>query len=155
MKDSRICLLDLEMTGTDVHQDRICEIAALRVEGGLEVGRLCTLINPERELGDSTRIHGIRDEEVVDAAKLTEIREKLRSLLTGAVIVGHRIDFDLAFLHEAGGEESARRLEGETKVLLVARPRTRTRTVHFYAPFCLERKRGVLAPHKLYTRCQS
>ena len=39
-------LLDLETTGGNAVQDRVTEIAAVRVENGLEVARWSTLVNP-------------------------------------------------------------------------------------------------------------
>ena len=39
-------VIDLETTGGNAQQDRITEIAAVRVEHGVEVARWSSLVNP-------------------------------------------------------------------------------------------------------------
>ena len=50
MKDSRICLLDLEMTGLDPDRERIIELACFIVEADLSPvkgAEMCVAVMPE------------------------------------------------------------------------------------------------------------
>lgn len=93
--------LDLEMTGTDPDTDHICEVAGLRVEGGVETARWVGLVKPPCPVGDSERIHQISDEALEGAPPLSAVREPLAALFSGAIVVGHTIGFDLKFLAAA------------------------------------------------------
>lgn len=91
---------DLEMTGLDPARDAICELAAIRVEGGAEVARLTSLVRAP-SVGASGAVHGITDEALEGAPELAALAPAWRALLDGAIAVGHRVAFDLAFLHAA------------------------------------------------------
>ena len=93
--------LDLEMTGVDPETDHICEVAALRVQGGEETERLVTLVKPPVPVGASEAIHHISDDALADAPTLETLRAPLERLLEGAIVVGHTIGFDLKFLRAA------------------------------------------------------
>jgi DNA polymerase-3 subunit epsilon len=95
-----LVLLDLEMTGTDPDADRVCELAAIRVDHGRET-TLISLVASSASVGDSERIHGIGDASLVGAPTLDALRAPLGAILEGAVVVGHNIGFDLAFLAAA------------------------------------------------------
>lgn len=89
--------LDLETTGTDPDVDRVCELAAIRLEGDGETC-LVSLVASGAPVGDSERIHGIGDAALTGAPTLDSLRAPLAAILEDAVVVGHNIDFDLAFL---------------------------------------------------------
>ncbi len=97
-------VLDLETTGLDVRGDRIVQVAAIEMQGDTRSDDISleTLVNPEVEIpARSSAIHNIFDSDIVDAPLFTDITEELRALLTGRVIVGHNIGFDVAILrHE-------------------------------------------------------
>ena len=95
-----IVWLDLEMTGTDPEVDRVCELAAIRVEGGRE-SALISLVGSDAAVGDSERIHGIGDDALAGAPNLEALGGPLATILEGAVVVGHNVSFDLAFLAAA------------------------------------------------------
>ncbi len=95
-------LLDLETTGGNALHDRITEIAAVRVEGGMEVARWSTLVNPGVRIPYFIeQLTGIRNAMVADAPTYDEVGQKLMQLLDGAVLVAHNVRFDHGFLqHE-------------------------------------------------------
>lgn len=93
--------LDLEMTGLDPAEDRICEVAALRVRGGRVEDKLVSLVRPGVPVGRSEEVHRLSDETLSAAPPLTSLRGRLSSLLEGTVLVGHAIRYDLAFLSAA------------------------------------------------------
>ncbi len=95
-------LLDLETTGGSAQQDRITEIAAVRVEQGVEVARWSTLVNPGTPIsGFIEKLTGINDAMVAHAPRFAEVASQLTTLLDGAVLVAHNVRFDHGFLqHE-------------------------------------------------------
>jgi len=99
-------VLDLETTGLNVSTDRIVQIGAIAMSGDtlLDHPRLDQLVNPDMPIPAlASRIHGISDADVARAPRYGDLVTRLRELLSGRVIIGHHIGFDLAILrHEAG-----------------------------------------------------
>ena len=63
-----ITYLDLETTGATMVKDRITEIALVRFEGGVEVARWQTLVNPEQPIPPFIQqLTGIDDKMVENA----------------------------------------------------------------------------------------
>jgi len=95
-------LLDLETTGGNAQRDRITEIAAVRVEHGVEVARWSTLVNPGVPIsGFIERLTGISNAMVAQAPTFDAVAPQLLKLLDGAVLVAHNVRFDHGFLlHE-------------------------------------------------------
>jgi len=92
-------LLDLETTGANPVNDRITEIAVIRVEGGEIVERWETLVNPQRPIPPFIQqIIGITDDMVRDAPTFAELAPRVRALLDGAVFVAHNARFDYGFI---------------------------------------------------------
>jgi signal-transduction protein with cAMP-binding, CBS, and nucleotidyltransferase domain len=98
-------VLDLETTGLNVTRDRVIQIGAVAMLGPriLESPRLDQLVDPEMPIpAASTQIHGLRDADVAGAPRFADFADTLHEMLTGRVVVGHNIAFDLAVLrHEA------------------------------------------------------
>lgn len=101
LSDAPLVFVDLEMTGIDAASDRICEVAAVRVRGGEVEGQLDSLVDPGISVGGSVRVHGIGDAQLAGKAPLSAHADALARLLEGAVLVGHAVGFDLAFLRAA------------------------------------------------------
>ena len=92
-------LLDLETTGGNPLNCRITEIAAVRVENGLEVARWSTLVNPGTGIPPLIQsLTGISNAMVADAPPFNEVGATLLKLLDGAVLVAHNVRFDHGFL---------------------------------------------------------
>jgi DNA polymerase-3 subunit epsilon len=92
-------LLDLETTGGNPLDCRITEIAAVRVENGLEVTRWSTLVNPGTRIPSLIQgLTGISDAMVANAPPFDEVGATLLKLLDGAVLVAHNVRFDHGFL---------------------------------------------------------
>ena len=92
-------VIDTETTGLDAKSARIVQIGAVRVDKGL----LCLsdgydrLVNPGIPIPpETTAIHGITDAAVEQAPKFADIAVEVQGLLTGQIVVGHTIGFDLA-----------------------------------------------------------
>ncbi len=98
--DLPICVLDVETTGASMdYGDRVTELGIVRLEGGQVVQRFEQLVNPGRHIsGGASAITGITDEMVAGQPSFADVWESARSMLTGAILVGHNVAFDLAFL---------------------------------------------------------
>jgi DNA polymerase-3 subunit epsilon len=106
-------LLDLETTGGSAQHDRITEIAAVRIEHGVEVARWSTLVNPGVHIsGFIEQLTGINNAMVADAPAFGDVARQLLALLDGAVLVAHNVRFDHGFLqHELARLEVTLRIK--------------------------------------------
>ncbi len=99
--EAPLAFLDLEFTGLDARAHHICELAVRRVRGGVVEGELNSLVRPASRVGGSQHIHGLDDATLSTAPPLASLAPALAGLLDGAVLVGHGLAADVAFLHEA------------------------------------------------------
>jgi DNA polymerase-3 subunit epsilon len=91
-------VLDVETTGVLPRTDRVVEVAVVRMDSaGRRLAEFATLVNPERDVGD-TYLHGISATDVVSAPTFRDVLGDVIALLSGAVVVGHNVRFDLRFL---------------------------------------------------------
>ena len=97
--------LDLETTGLDVARDRIVQIGLVNLDGDrmLAESSFNRLINPGMAMpGPAARITGLSDADLADAPLLETVLPDVISKLSGRVLIGHHIAFDVAVLrHEA------------------------------------------------------
>ncbi len=108
--EARYVVLDTELTGLDDRKDDIVSIGALRMRGGkIEVGgAFHELVNPSAVLdGRSVVIHGIMPSQVDTKPPIAVVLATFLSYVGDAVLVGHCVAIDLAFLNR-----EARRLTG-------------------------------------------
>ena len=96
----RACVfLDVETTGLNVFTDRIVEIAAVRMEHGVQVDMIDTLINPECLIPKSAyEIHHIGNADVTYSPTFEQIAPRLLALMDGAPIIAHNAAFDARFI---------------------------------------------------------
>lgn len=97
-----VCFFDLEATGTNISQDRIIEIAVIKVMPNGETIRKHNLINPTIPIpAESTAIHGITDDDVKDKPQFKEVAKEYARLFEGADLAGFSIyKFDVPMLVE-------------------------------------------------------
>ena len=97
-----IIFFDLETTGINVTTDRIVEISILKIfTDGHEESRTYK-INPGMPIPpETTKIHGISDEDVKDCPKFGEIAKTIAQFIEGADIGGFNSNkFDIPLLAE-------------------------------------------------------
>ena len=95
-------VLDVETTGLDYTRERIIEFAAVKLEDGKIIDTFETLINPHQHIRKSSQaIHGISEEDLVDAPEEEEIYPKIFEFIGDATIVAHNAIFDFSFLNRA------------------------------------------------------
>lgn len=101
-----LVFLDFETTGAGPDTHAI-EIAALRWEGGREVQRLVTLIDPGPRPIQWTSIHRITRADLRGAPSWPALLPVLRAVLEGATVVAHNARFEAEVLRQgfvrAGG----------------------------------------------------
>lgn len=101
LSDLPVLVMDLETTGLDVRGDRVVSIGAVRVHGRrvFRSHNMDRLVNPGMAIPEiSTSVHGITDGMVTDAPAFPEIYPQLQEMMSGMVIVGHNVAYDLAIL---------------------------------------------------------
>lgn len=97
-----LCFFDLETTGTNISQDRIIEIAVVKLMPNGEVHEKHNRVNPTIPIpADTTAIHGIRDEDVKDMPAFKELAREYARFMEGADLGGFNIlKFDIPLLVE-------------------------------------------------------
>lgn len=97
--ETPFAVIDIEATGIyPGGHDRIIEVAVVRMGPQLEIeDEWVTLVNPRRDIG-RTDIHGIQAGDVAQAPLFDEISADVGTRLSGAIVAGHHLRFDLGFL---------------------------------------------------------
>lgn len=105
LTDNDFVVFDLETTGLNSspaggNMDRIIEIGAYKIHGGVISESFTTFVNPERKLSDEiVRLTGISDEMVKDAPKWPKVMPDFFKFCSGSYLVGHNIaGFDFKFV---------------------------------------------------------
>lgn len=87
-------LVDVETTG---FEGRICEIAVLDTTGRV---LLDTLVDPQIPVpAEATAVHGITDQDLVDAPTWEHLAPQVEQLLTGRTVIAYNAPFDQGRLH--------------------------------------------------------
>ena len=97
-----LCFFDLETTGINISQDRIVEIAIIKVMPNGEVHEKSSIINPTIPIPvESSVVHGIYDKDVKDRPTFKEVAKEYARFLEGADLSGFNIlKFDVPMLVE-------------------------------------------------------
>ncbi|NLE45148.1 MAG: DEAD/DEAH box helicase [Chloroflexi bacterium] len=94
--------LDLETTGLDSERDAIIEVGAVKFHDGASLDTFSTFVNPGRPIPRPiTELTGIRDSDVITAPDIKFVLPRLARFIKDAPIIGHNVQFDLAFLRRA------------------------------------------------------
>lgn len=97
-----LCFFDLETTGINITNDRIVEIAILKVfpNGKEESHRW--LVNPEMPIPpEVSKIHGIYDKDVLDKPTFKQLAKEIYNLIKDSDLAGYNSNkFDIPLLAE-------------------------------------------------------
>jgi DNA polymerase-3 subunit epsilon len=97
-------VLDAETTGFDPVKNRILSLATLPVRAGvLQVSGLRSwlVFQPAAPLTEAVQVHGILPADTKSGEPEPVMLEQVLPMLTGAVLVGHHLGFDVAMLNAA------------------------------------------------------
>lgn len=97
-----LAVFDLETTGLDISNDRIVEIAILKISPDGKQEQYVKRINPEMTISEeSAAIHGITNEMVKDAPTFSDLAEEIAAFIGDAHLVGYNSNkFDIPVLAE-------------------------------------------------------
>ncbi len=135
-----IAFIDLETTGVNLANDRIVEIAIIKIsqDGSRQVKR--KLINPEMPIPkESSDIHGITDEMVKDAQTFKQAANEIKMFIDNCDMGGYNSNrFDIPILMEeflrAGMDVdlSDRKMVDVQHIFYTMEPRTLTAAYKFF-----------------------
>ncbi|WP_334142806.1 DEDD exonuclease domain-containing protein [Rhabdothermincola sp.] len=109
------CVVDLETTGGSVESCGITEVGAVKLRGGECLGTFQTLVNPGSAIPpEITVLTGITEAMVLPAPRIEAVLPALLEFAGDAVLVGHNLRFDLAFLDAALERSGRPRLRNRT-----------------------------------------
>ena len=95
-------VVDLETTGFVPGSDRIIEVGAAKIRGGEHLDTFQRLVQPGVALPAAiTELTGITDAMLEGAPSIAEVLPELLAWMGDAVVVGHNLGFDTAFLDAA------------------------------------------------------
>lgn len=97
-----LVFIDLETTGTNIGTDRIVEIALLKIQPNGNRESKTLRINPTVPIPvESSRIHGITDQDVQDCPTFHDAARDLQAFMGGADLAGYNSNkFDIPLLIE-------------------------------------------------------
>lgn len=102
LHDVTFCVIDLETTGGAPDSCGITEVGAVKLRGGECLGTFQTLVNPGAAIPpEITVLTGITQAMVLPAPRIETVLPSLLEFVGDAVIVGHNVRFDIAFLDAA------------------------------------------------------
>lgn len=138
----RLIILDTETTGIEPAEGhRIIEIGCTEIIDRqiTEDNEYHQYIQPNRNVGESVKIHGITDKFLIGKPKFEEIAEEFLSYIEGTTLVIHNAPFDLGFLnHELQLIGMDRRIEDNCSIIdsLELSKKQRPGTMHNLDALC-------------------
>jgi len=135
-----LVFFDLETTGINTVTDRIVEISMVKVMPNGEKIIKTYKVNPTIPIPkETTKIHGISDEDVKDAPTFKTLAKEISKFLEGCDLAGYNmLRFDVPLLVEEflrvdiNFDVSNRKLVDAQRIFYLMEPRTLTAAVKFY-----------------------
>ena len=136
-----LVFFDLETTGTDRINDRIVEIAALRLRLGEPPAVYDRRVNPGVKIPrEATAVHGISDADVKACPRFADIAAEVAAFLEGADLAGYNVrGFDVPLLVKEFDRAKApfslegRRVVDAQTIFFKREPRDLSAAVRFFA----------------------
>jgi DNA polymerase-3 subunit alpha (Gram-positive type) len=102
LNDAEYVVFDIETTGLSVTNNKIIELAGIKMVNGQEIGRFETFVNPHEPIPyHIQQLTNINDEMVKDAPELEPMLRGFIEFIGDAVLVAHNARFDMGFIQEA------------------------------------------------------
>lgn len=135
-----LVFFDLETTGTSIVHDRIIEMAFIKMHPNGEREERQLRVNPGIPIPEeSSRIHGISDEDIADSPPFKSVAKELAQWLKGADLAGFSIiKFDVPMLTEeflradVPFDVSKRKIVDSQKIFHLMEKRNLTSAYKFY-----------------------
>jgi len=101
LKESSYVVFDLETTGFSVLYDRIIQIGAVKVKGGLVVDQFNSFVNPLMHIPQKVQnLTSITDETVKEAETIDVVLPKFLEFIGDSILVAHNATFDVSHIYE-------------------------------------------------------
>ncbi len=98
----RFVVIDVETSGLSARRDRILQVAAVEIDSsGAVVNEWSSFVRPRFGRVGPTHVHGLTAASLRSAPAFRVVAPELARQLEGAVVVGHNIDFDWAFVRRS------------------------------------------------------
>lgn len=95
-------VLDTETTGLNAQEERIIEVAAIRVQNGITTGRYSTFVNPGKKVPEKiTKLTGITNEQAKSGKQYAVMAHELSVFMGDLPMVAHNSNFDAKFVEIA------------------------------------------------------
>lgn len=108
--DGEYVVFDTETTGLSAQADRLTEIGAVKVRGGVVVDEFDTFVNPKRQIPPNiTELTGITDEMVKDAPDEAEALRSFFEFCGDSILIAHNAPFDIGFISVAAARSKIER----------------------------------------------
>lgn len=105
--DGGFVVFDIETTGLNAGKDKITEIGAVRVEGGLIRETFSTFVNPGVSIPELiTKLTGITDAMVADAPPIDQALDSFLEFVGEMPLVAHNATFDTGFIKFAAAAQN-------------------------------------------------
>lgn len=148
-----LVVFDLETTGTTISQDRIVEMAMIKIMPDGTVEEKCRKINPTIPIpAETSMIHGIYDEDVKDEPSFAQVAKSLAQYLEGCDLSGFNVlGFDVPMLVEeflranVDFDTENRKIVDAQKIFHLMEKRNLTAAYKFYCGKDLENAHSALA----------
>ena len=93
--------ISIETTGLNPSNDKIIEIAILKIDQNNLKSLFHQIINPEKEIDKNiSNIIGYSNEELKKYPKITEISDSFINFINSSTLIGHNNDFIFSFLNK-------------------------------------------------------
>ncbi len=101
LADTVYVVFDIETTGLSVTANKIIEIAGVKMQGGQEIDRFESFVNPHESIPyHISQLTNITDDMVRDAPELAPVIEQFVAFCGDAVLVAHNANFDMGFIQQ-------------------------------------------------------
>lgn len=99
LKTATYVVFDIETTGLSITRNNITELAAVKLQGGQEIGRYTTFVNPHEKIPyHIQQLTNITDEMVKDAPDLEPVLKEFVEFVGDGILVAHNARFDMGFI---------------------------------------------------------
>ena len=101
MESLNKAFISIETTGLNSSNDKIIEIAILKIDQNNLKSLFHQIINPEKEIDKNiSNIIGYSNEELKKYPKITEISDSFINFINSSTLIGHNNDFIFGFLNK-------------------------------------------------------
>ncbi len=102
LKEAAYVIFDIETTGLSVVNNKIIEIAGVKMIDGKVIDQFSSFVNPHEKIPyHISQLTNITDDMVMNAPELEPVLRQFADFAGDAVLVAHNAGFDMGFVQEA------------------------------------------------------